>query len=532
MPLPFPFDFKKPDYIQIYEWRLERLTRLRDHPEQLSILETYYKENPAQFIIDWGNTEDPRNPVNHLPAALPFLLYEKQEEWILWSMERWKKGEFGLTEKSREMGVTWLAVALSCTLCTFYNGLNVGMFSRKETLVDKIGDPKSLFYKIRWFIEYLPREFKYGWDRKRHSSYMKIFFPATESTITGEAGDNAGRGARYALGFRDEAAFFEHPEEVDSALSQATPCLIDISTPNGSTNPFYEKRSRGTFPVFTFHWTSDPRKDEAWYKKTCDQIGNPVIIAQEIDLDYFSSAEGIVILQSWVQASIDAHLKLKIPVTGSSKATLDIADEGMDSNGFIGMKGIVVDYCDSWSGKNGDIFKSVQKAINYCDEMGYPKLIYDSDGLGAGARGDARVINEDRLTNKKRSIEVNPFRGSASVFNPNRKLNIGNMEMPHKNEDFFQNAKAQSWWILKLRFLATYRAVVEKMEFDPNVIISISSKINNLDKLTQQISQPTWSKNMAGKIMINKKPDGAKSPDLADALMMHMFPEKGGILNV
>jgi hypothetical protein len=29
MPLPFPFDFKKPDYQQVFEWRLERLQRIR-----------------------------------------------------------------------------------------------------------------------------------------------------------------------------------------------------------------------------------------------------------------------------------------------------------------------------------------------------------------------------------------------------------------------------------------------------------------------------------------------------------------------
>lgn len=38
MPPPFPFDFKNPDYTQVFEWRMERLQRIRT--------------NPAQFIIE------------------------------------------------------------------------------------------------------------------------------------------------------------------------------------------------------------------------------------------------------------------------------------------------------------------------------------------------------------------------------------------------------------------------------------------------------------------------------------------------
>ncbi|WP_156172463.1 hypothetical protein [Yersinia similis] len=35
MPLPFPFDFKNPDYTQVFEWRMERLQRIRQQPELL-----------------------------------------------------------------------------------------------------------------------------------------------------------------------------------------------------------------------------------------------------------------------------------------------------------------------------------------------------------------------------------------------------------------------------------------------------------------------------------------------------------------
>ncbi len=61
MPIPFPFDFKNPDYTQVFEWRMERLQRIRANPEVLPALKAFYRDNPAQFIIDWGITTDPRN---------------------------------------------------------------------------------------------------------------------------------------------------------------------------------------------------------------------------------------------------------------------------------------------------------------------------------------------------------------------------------------------------------------------------------------------------------------------------------------
>lgn len=88
------------------------------------------------------------------------------------------------------------------------------------------------------------------------------------------------------------------------------------------------------------------------------------------------------------------------------------------------------------------------------------------------------------------------------------------------NKDFFANLKAQSWWALRERFLKTYRAVVEGQAFDPDEIISISSSGQMYERLVTELSQATYSQNAAGKILIDKKPDGTQSPNLADACVM------------
>jgi len=524
MPIPFPFNFKEPDYMQVFEWRMERLQRIRQDPQLLPVLKAFYKDNPAQFIIDWGMTVDPRNVERGLPARIPFLLFPKQEEWIQWFVERWRNAEPGITEKTRDMGMSWLTVGMASSLCLFNRGVFAGFGSRKEEYVDKIGSPKSLFDKARNFISLLPAEFRGGWSVKQHAPHMRILFPDTDSAMTGEAGDGIGRGDRTSFYIVDESAFLERPHLVDASLSATTNCRQDVSTPNGMANSFAERRHGGKIKVFTFHWRDDPRKDDAWYAKQVENL-DPVTIAQEIDINYNASVEGVLIPSAWVQAAIDAHEKLGIQPTGQRIGALDIADEGKDTNAFTTRHGFLLEDVEEWSGKGDDIFGTVQKAFMLCDTERLELFRYDADGLGAGARGDARVINEQRKAERQRQITATPFRGSGSPSNPDDEAVPSQDGQPGRlNKDFFANAKAQGWWSLRTRFQKTYRAVVEGMAYDPDDIISISGSIEKRSKLISELSQPTYSINGVGKVVVDKKPDGTKSPNLADSVMIAYAP--------
>ena len=520
MPIPFEFDFRNPDYTAVFRWRLERLQRIRENPSCLPALKRYYRDNIAQFIIDWGVTTDPRNIEVGLPSSIPFVLFPKQEEWVSWFLDRWKNKEPGITEKTRDMGMTWLTVAVSCSICLFNRGVIGGFGSRKEEYVDKIGDPKSIFFKARMFMQNLPEEFRGGWDKAKHSPHMRIIFPETESVLAGESGDNIGRGNRTSFYFVDEAAFIERPQLIDASLSATTNCRQDLSTPNGMANPFAQKRHSGKIPVFTFHWRDDPRKDEDWYRKQVE-ILDPVTLAQEVDINYSASVEGVLIPSVWVQAAIDAHEKLGIPVTGRRKGALDVADEGVDLNAYGSRVGVLLDFLEEWSGKNSDILETVHKAFLYSDQNDCDEFDYDADGLGAGVRGDARMVNEQRSASRQKKVAVNPFRGSGPVYLP-----LGEMVPKRKNQDFFANFKAQSWWWLRMLFQNTYRAVEEGQDFNPDEIISLSSKMKLLPKLITELSQPTYSINTAGKIIVDKKPDATRSPNLADAVMILYHPHR------
>lgn len=522
--IPFEFDYRNPDYSAVFSHRAKMLNKIRSNPDKLPALKAFYRENPAQFIMDWGCTFDPRNIERGLPAIIPFILFPKQVEWIDWVMHMWKSQEKGTTVKSRDMGVSWLSIALGCTISMFNDDVVIGYGSRKEEYVDKLGDPKSMFWKAREFMALIPKEFRSGFSRDS-APHMRLQFPSTKSAMIGEAGDNIGRGNRASIYFVDEFAFIERPKMVDAALSQTTNCRIDVSTPNGPNNPFAERVRIGR-NVFKFHWRDDPRKDEAWYEKQKAEL-DAVTLAQEVDMDFNASIEGVLIPQRWVQAAIDSHLKLDFDATGEKRSSLDVADKGKDKNAQALRIGVLLADTDEWQGATvEDIFGTTQRAFDNCLEWGLMSFSFDSDGLGAGVRGDARVINEQRWSQAKPKLDVEAFHGSGAVIDKQGFVVEPSGDSPGvTNGEFFHNYKAQSWWSLRERFKRTFEAVELGKDHPHDQLISISSECSNLTQVTSELSQPTYKKTGAGKIVVDKAPDDSKSPNLADAVMMVFAPK-------
>src|SRR4051812_46088363 len=165
-----------PDYAPIWRKRIVRLARMRSDPAYLQALRTYYPTHIADVIQDWGVTVDPRNASRKLPILMPFKLFPKQREFVDWVIARWQGDEDGVLVKSRDCGASWLAMAISVSLCLFRKDITIGFGSAKEEKVDRSGDPDCLFYKGRKFIEFLPKEFKGSWELKKNSAHMRLSF--------------------------------------------------------------------------------------------------------------------------------------------------------------------------------------------------------------------------------------------------------------------------------------------------------------------------------------------------------------------
>ena len=491
-------------YVDVLTIRSEKLRKIRSNPKLLAASKIYYKNNPVDFVNDWVFTYDPRQS----PATMPFILFKRQQECIRFLLERWEKKESGLIEKSRDMGLTWLSMAFATWAWLFNDGVSISFGSRKEELVDKIGDPKCIFEKGRMILRYLPKEYlPVGFDVNKHCPHMKFINPQNGSTITGEAGDNMGRGGRSTIYFKDESAFYERPERIDAAISQNSDVKIDISTPNGEGNPFWRKRFSGVIPVFTFHWRDDPRKDNAWYEKQKREIGNDVIVAQEIDIDYSAAVENVVIPAKWVRSAVNLDLDEK----GLVYAGLDVADEGGDLNVFILRKGVVVKDIQSWS--QGNTTETARKSYAMCEENKVSFFAYDSIGVGAGVKGEMWSITRSR---KNARLTISPFNAAASCTDDSYNDDQG-------NDDLFVNLKAEMWYKMRRRFERTYEKVNGIKDWPDSDLISIP----NHSELISELSRPRYERGENGRIKIEPKKKmkarGVKSPNYADALIICFY---------
>jgi hypothetical protein len=864
-----------PDYTTIFKERQDRFLQITDSLDlQTGSLE-YYRRSPVEFINDWCVTYDPRNVSMGLPTLMPFYLFPKQVELTKFLYDCVMDRESGLIEKCRDMGATWVCVAFSVWLWLFHEGAAIGWGSRKEQLVDKIGDPSSIFEKIRMTLQYLPVWFlPPGFRDDKHSSFMKLMNPDTNATIMGEGGDNIGRGGRTTVYFKDEAqpldepvltpcgwreigslvagdiiigadgenksvlgvndcgvskiykitlsdgsttrasenhvweveynravkklrtkdlgefhiysspggqkhypiiikgpnikpdhksmclhpyivgallgdgsvtengfgitsadpfipekisllmpegsslkyrkdywyqflrddgrggkgkkssirtaveasgiwgmkcknkripteyissgyevlrglmdtdgscyngtsvfvnssyglcldvqtvsrrlggkasikkrndgtwvvyintpdcpfslprkvdkwnpkqsfsrrvksveyigemdarcitvedslyitndyivthnsAHYERGDKIEAALSDNTDVQIDISSVNGPGTIFHRRRIagqvydptsknkplRGVTRIFIMDWRDHPAKDQDWYDAREAKAQNEGLIhifRQEIDRDYSSAVEGVLIPGKWVRAARDAHKILGFEAEGKHRAGFDPYDEGMDSHAFVSIKGSVFTYVEAWG--EGDTGQATNKAIDMCRDLRVRHLQYDSPGVGAGVKSETNRLR--RVNELPNFLDIVAWNGGKRVLNPFERLSVmenealmieeydeENDDSP-KNRDFYKNLKAQGGWNLRRRFERTYQAVTQGVKYDPSYLISIPSDIINRDMFENELSQPTYKKDPAGKITINKQPDGTKSPNLYDAAVMATWEVK------
>jgi hypothetical protein len=513
-----PTDFKDPDYTAVFAERTGRIKKLRED-RAWHLLKRYYADgNYVDFIEDWLVTYDPRNSARNKPTTVPFMLFPKQAQFITWLQDRKDGLEDGLCEKSRDMGISWCTLAFALCEWMFCPGSKNSFGSRKESLVDSIGDPDSLFEKIRLMLRFLPEELRpFGYDEAKHARFMKITNPENGAIITGEAGDNIGRGGRSTMYFVDEAAFLERPEKVDAALSQNTACRIDVSTPNGKDNPFALKRHAGEVPVFTFHWRQDPRKDQAWYDKEVKRINDSRVVAQELDLDYEASGEETIIQAEWVRSSraLRAYLRreglLPKVIVSEGVSGYDVGG-GRSENCYIPRWGPIVGEVTAW--KEEDTINQANRVQELALQDGIPVVKYDAPGVGKGVAAAFR-----RLT-KVTAQGINTGEGATKTVWPDGK----------KAKDKFLNLKAELWWTARERLKKTHQhwlwiQGLGGEEHDVNDMLFLPQD----RELGVQLCILGWNYMASGKIQAETKAQlktrGVASPDRADTFILSLAPD-------
>lgn len=516
---PYAVDFKDMDYSAIFRKRAQKLQKIREDGAW-DIVKRYYADgNACAFIEDWLVTYDPRLGARGLPTTVPLILFPRQVEYIEALEEAYAAGQDMVVGKSRDMGVSVVSLAWFTYKWLFSPGFKGSVGSRKEDLVDKIGSPDSLLEKVRIYLRYLPKELlPYGYKEREDARRLNIVNPVTGSSITGEAGDNIGRGGRSTAYLVDEAAFIDRPEAVDAALSQNCNMRIDVSTPNGPTNPFADKWFHNeAVRAFAFHWTQDPRKNREWYEKERKRLQDPRVIAQELDLDFDTSGEESTVRQEWVDSSVALrkYLQSRGELPDKSRYTpvagADIGG-GVAENTYIALYGPIVGDLVSWV--DGDTTRTAEKLSRLAEQDKVSRLKFDSIGVGKGVASTLRRL---------------PVVSSG--------INVGNSPTTNmwpdgrRAKDKFRNLKAEVWWTLRDRLRKTHEhwCWLNDPETGAQYDIDELLLLPDTDKdFLLQLTLPGYKTLDTGKIAIESKDElsrrGVKSPDRAEALIIALSP--------
>lgn len=210
------------------------------------------------FVNVFVWTKNPKAVIRRIP----FICYPYQEDFFRNEIERLEERlETGACtiDKSRTMGATWIIIILFYLFWKFSpanNSVDLGLTSRKATLVDDKSAPNTLFAKFDYVNDHLPPWFRTPVESKLFLRKNKT----TGSTLVGETttGDMFRAGRLDAIGF-DEFAFVD-PKDADASLSasaEVSDFRYFFSTPNGPGTSFLAMVKTAGYS-YKFLWVLHP----------------------------------------------------------------------------------------------------------------------------------------------------------------------------------------------------------------------------------------------------------------------------------
>ena len=222
--------------------------------------------------------------------------------------------------------------------------------------------------------------------------------------------------------------------------------------------------------------------------------------------------EDSIIQDEWVEASIDAHIKLGFEPIGARVASFDPADEGNDEKAVAFRHGVVVSQVKTWG--DGDLNTACGEAFNFAHLHKANEFVYDHVGIGAGVKVYLQKHNQGN------NMRITGFGGGESPDDP---------DLPYENDrimqDVFKNKRTQYWKLLADRFEKTFRAVTKGEYIDPEQLISLSSEIQILPQIKAELCSVQRKRNSTSDLMqlltkTEMRKMGIPSQNAGDALCM------------
>lgn len=243
----------------------------------------------------------------------------------------------------------------------------------------------------------------------------------------------------------------------------------------------------------------------------------------------------VIIKLSWIEAAVDAHIKLGFEPAGRKVVGFDVADDGEDLNANIYAHGCLVEWGEEWKGAEDELLKSAMRTYDNAVARG-ARIRYDSIGVGASAGAKFDELNATRVV----KVRYSKFNAGGAVHKPDAYYVRDRMDKV-LNKDHFSNIKAQTWWGVADRFRNTYDAVRNGTVYPQDELICISSNFPKLEKLKSELSTPRRDFDKNGRVKVESKDDlkkpnrvggPQKSPNLADAFVMCFAPDDATALNI
>lgn len=272
------------------------------------------KRDRLWFIARWVDIAT-KFPIGK-KRSVPFVPFSYQVRGIRLYDRAREEGRGIFQDKSRQLGESWLYMALFLHDVLYEDGFSALVTHRMEREVDDGGmgsTVKSLLGRLRFMYERLPRWIAPELEIKK----LLVRNPESGSYIAGEAATpNIGRGSTVKVWLGDEWAHTEQSESAWASADEAVECPILNSTPLGEHNHFgrmhralsspasdgdFEVRKR--FLVNRAHWSEHPlyslgierdakgRLTSPWYRKAI-ATKTAEKAAQEYDVNYAVSLPG------------------------------------------------------------------------------------------------------------------------------------------------------------------------------------------------------------------------------------------------
>lgn len=235
----------------------------------------YCKNHPVYFIENYVCIEDKDAP----GIVIPFELWEGQKEAVRSITDH----RFNIILKARQLGISWLVLAIAAHMMLTQEGCTVIALSRTEN------EAKELVRRMRLILENIP-EFiaekptngKYTLSSKMMAVKLKTPQGGLESVFQAFcSAPSAARSFTANLIIFDEWAFQQSAEEIWTSgfptINRPTGGkVIGLSTILLGT--LFERlwRENEQFNKVFLSWDTDPRRDAAWYESTYKMLGEMI----------------------------------------------------------------------------------------------------------------------------------------------------------------------------------------------------------------------------------------------------------------